>query len=314
MDVALQLISDTGVALRREMLAGGATDRDIYSAVRLGQLRRVRQGAYTTVERWDAADELSRARMRCIATCRSMGDRVALTHTSSLVMQDIPVWGADLKRVHVTRLDGATGRINAGVVHHEGTIDLDDVVRAPGGVTMSRPSRAVIEHGSIASIQSGLVSADAGLHAGRFDHDELVRDFERMGHWPGTQRLHIVVRMADGLAESPGETRCRYLCWRHGLPAPSLQFEVYDDTGRLIGRTDFAWPEHRLLGEFDGRSKYGRFLRPGQQPADAVFAEKRREDQLRETTGWSMVRLVWADLELGAHTADRIRRMMLRAA
>jgi hypothetical protein len=314
MDAALQLITDTGVALRREMLERGATDRDIYSGLRRGLLRRVRHGAYTTVERWDSADEYARARLRCIATSKAMGDRVVLTHTSSLVMQGVPVWGADLTKVHVTRLDGATGRINAGVVHHEGLITEDDLLSTADRVVVSRASRAVVEHASIASIESGLVSADAALHANLFAHEELADEFRRMEHWPGTQRVHIVVRMADGLAESPGESRCRFLCWRHGLPAPALQFEVYDEVGRLIGRSDFAWPEHRLLGEFDGRSKYGRFLRPGQQAADAVFAEKRREDRLREVTGWSMVRLVWSDLDVGAHTAERIRRMMLRAA
>jgi hypothetical protein len=42
---------------------------------------------------------------------------------------------------------------------------------------------------------------------------------------------------------------------------------------------------------------------------DAVFREKLREDALRETTGWSMVRLVWSDLHRPAVTAARLRRM-----
>ena len=82
-----------------------------------------------------------------------------------------------------------------------------------------------------------------------------------------------------------------------------LQFEVYDETGRLVGRCDFAWPEHHLLGEFDGRRKYGRGLVPGQSAEEAVFLEKRREDLLREVTQWAMVRLVWSDLSAGAFTS-----------
>jgi hypothetical protein len=39
---------------------------------------------------------------------------------------------------------------------------------------------------------------------------------------------------------------------------------------------------------------YGRLLRPGQEPGDAVFEEKRREDALRDQ-GWGMVRWVWAE-------------------
>ena len=179
---------------------------------------------------------------------------------------------------------------------------------------MTSSARAVIEHGTLHSMESTLVSADAALHLGRCSGQELVDQFARMERWPGTQHLQLVVRLADGRSESPGETRSRFLCWRHGLPAPELQFEVYDEEGQLIGISDFAWPEHRLLGEFDGRMKYGRGLVPGQDPSDAVFSEKRREDRLREITQWAMIRLVWGDLELGSYTANRIRQLMLRAA
>ena len=73
-------------------------------------------------------------------------------------------------------------------------------------------------------------------------------------------------------------------------------------SGGVVGRTDFAWEEQRVVGEFDGRIKYGRLLRPGQDPGDAVFEEKRREDAIRDE-GWGVVRWVWSDLR--ARTAWR---------
>jgi hypothetical protein len=100
----------------------------------------------------------------------------------------------------------------------------------------------------------------------------------------------------------------------HGLPAPTTQFRVVDEAGVLVGITDLAWPEHGLLGEFDGKVKYGRLLSPGEDPTDVVFREKRREDRLREVTGYRVIRLTWADLLRGAETAARIRRLMLPAA
>jgi hypothetical protein len=106
----------------------------------------------------------------------------------------------------------------------------------------------------------------------------------------------------------------RYLFYCHGLPAPELQYCVYDGAGRLVGRTDFAWPEHRLLGEFDGRIKYERLLREGERPSDAVVREKMREEWLCDATGWGMVRLVWADLYDGRAIAARIARRMRAAA
>ena len=62
-----------------------------------------------------------------------------------------------------------------------------------------------------------------------------------------------------------------------------------------------------MLGEFDGKVKYGRYLRPDESPGDAVFREKQREDAIREATGWSMIRLVWADLHQPRATGARIR-------
>jgi hypothetical protein len=314
MDQAMHLIAETGVALRRELIGFGVTDRELAASLRHGVLRRVRQGAYTTPDRWDTVTNVARHKLRCTSVMRSLGPRVALSHTSSLVMQDVPVWAANLDVVHVTRLDGGMGRTDAGVHHHEGQIDRSDLVATSDGLVVTSSARAVIEHGTLHSMESTLVSADAALHLGRCSGQELVDQFARMERWPGTQHLQIVVRLADGRSESPGETRSRFLCWRHGLPAPELQFEVYDEDGHLVGISDFAWPEHRLLGEFDGRMKYGRGLAPGQDPSDAVFSEKRREDRLREITQWAMVRLVWGDLELGGYTANRIRQLMLRAA
>ena len=60
--------------------------------------------------------------------------------------------------------------------------------------------------------------------------------------------------------------------------------------------------------------KYGRYLRPGELPGDAVFREKRREDAICELLGWRMIRFVWADLSRPAETAARLSRMLRVAA
>jgi hypothetical protein len=68
-------------------------------------------------------------------------------------------------------------------------------------------------------------------------------------------------------------------------------------------------PDRRTVGEFDGKVKYGRLLRPGQELGDAVYAEKLREDAIR-AEGCEVVRRTWRDLD--AFTAvsrlrDRLR-------
>ena len=57
--------------------------------------------------------------------------------------------------------------------------------------------------------------------------------------------------------------------------------------------------------------KYGRSLRPGQTPGDAVFAEKRREAAPRDH-GLEVVRWVWDEPEPFDVVAARIRRAFAR--
>ena len=116
---------------------------------------------------------------------------------------------------------------------------------------------------------------------------------------------------SDGRSESVGESRSRVLLHRWGVAPSALQFDVHRHDGSRIGRTDFAWEGRRVLGEFDGRIKYGRLLRPGQEAGDVVFEEKRREDAMRDE-GWGVVRWVWADLGVPQRLAARVRRSLQR--
>jgi len=100
---------------------------------------------------------------------------------------------------------------------------------------------------------------------------------------------------------------------RIGLPPTTLQLAVVDGSGRLIGRSDFGWEDRRTLGEFDGRVKYGRLLRPGQTPEDVLWAEKQREDELRDQ-GWQMARWTWWHLEHERALEERLRRALSRGA
>ncbi len=103
---------------------------------------------------------------------------------------------------------------------------------------------------------------------------------------------------------SPGESRSRVAMARLGLPPPVLQWEVRRG-GVLLGEVDFAWPELGKVGEFDGFVKYGRLLRPGQVPADVVFAEKVREDAIRaEDLG--MTRWIWSEIDDFTAVAKRL--------
>ncbi len=175
------------------------------------------------------------------------------------------------------------------------------------GVPVTAPARTVVDTARGAPFTVAVVIADAALEAGLVDRPALARAVEHAHRRPGVGQARRVVAFADRGGHSVGESRSRVLLARAGLPPPVLQWPVTDGVGRHLGTTDFAWPDLRTLGEFDGLVKYGRLLRPGQSPGDAVVAEKYREDRLRDE-GFRVVRWIWRELDDVDVIAARLRR------
>jgi hypothetical protein len=312
MDPLRYLAETQGFFSRATAREVGYHDKAVTQMMRSRVWHRIRRGYYTYADIWAKLTPEGRHLARAHAVLDSLGDNVALSGVSGLLEHGVATWGISLDRVHVTRLDGGAGRTEGDVVHHEG-LCLDSEVADIGGRRVLSAPRCAIEACSRTSPESGLVSFDSMLFLGKCTGEELERQFRSMHAWPFTRRLTIPVLMADGRAESPGESRGRWLFWSCGLPAPFLQYEIRDPDGGLIGICDWGWPDLGLLGEFDGRIKYGRLLLPGQLPGDVVFAEKRREDRLREVSGCAMIRLTWEDLERPRVTRGRIETLLRRA-
>lgn len=301
----LRIITATeGFFTRREAKNAGYADREITRIVRDGAWHRIRRGAYVFADEWKALDAVGRHRVRARAVQRSLGSKIALSHVSGLVAHGIDLWGVDLARVHVTRLDGAGRPLEGDVVHHLGVV-RDDEIETRDGLRTLPAVRCALEACLQASDEVAQCLLDAGLRAEAFTKEELEAEYERMDQWPFSHPLGAAVAHADSRSGSIGESRCLWLFRAGGLPRPELQVPVHRADGSLVGIVDWAWPQFRLFGEFDGRVKYGKHLRPGQTPGDAVFAEKRREDEIREITDYGFVRVTWVDL-------DNPRQMLAR--
>jgi hypothetical protein len=313
MDPLRVLNEQHGFFTRAEALEHGYDDHAIQRALRARSWQRIRVGAYTFADLWpDSAERLLSLRGR--AVFRKLGPAVALSHTSAALEHQLRLWDADLSKVHVTRLDGGSGRSESGVEHHEGLTLATDLVER-NGLLLTAAARAAIEAASLVRRDAGLGILDSAVQLGICSNDDLTHTYGLLEHWPHLQGVGPLVRMADGGAQSVGESRSRYLFFCHGLPAPQTQFKVEDEHGVVVAATDFGWPEHRAVGEFDGRVKYGRLLLPGQDPGDVVFAEKKREDMIRDLLpGWSVIRLTWSDLSVPARTAERVRARLFRRA
>lgn len=307
LDPLRALADELGVFLRAEAIGHGYDDKDLTRSLRAGVLTRVRHGSYVFTDTWAPLTLEQRHVVLGRAVMRRVRG-VALSHTTAALAHGMDVWDADLRRAHVTRLDGGAGRTEPDLVHHEGVTHPTDLVTARG-VSATTPVRAALETATLLGTERGMVTASSGLRLGLFDEADLARQHDQMQRWGGAQSLHLVTRLADGSYESVGEVRTAYLLWRHGIARPTPQLEVYDAAGRFLARVGFAWERERLILEFDGRTKYLQHLRPGESPTDAVLREKRREDALREA-GWMVIRATWSDLRPSSDLGGRVRHLL----
>ncbi len=235
-----------------------------------------------------------------------------VSHASAAVMRDLPTYGLDLSLVHVSRADLHSPRIEGGVHHHAGEVRTEDVEVIDGVVVTAAP-RTVIDVARDADFEPSVIVADAAFSRDPAAPAATLNRLDDMRNWPGSINAGRVVEFADGRSQSVGESRSRVAIHVVGLPAPELQAVIQTPDGRFVAQTDFHFVEQRTIGEFDGRQKYGRLLKPGEDPGDVVWREKQREDRLR-SLGFEVVRIIWADLARPGEIRARFLAAFARAA
>ncbi|WP_051551555.1 type IV toxin-antitoxin system AbiEi family antitoxin domain-containing protein [Nocardioides sp. URHA0020] len=310
--MVLELITPDGLLLRRDVIRCGYRDSHLSQLMKAGHIVRIRQGAYALAATWRSLDAQGKQLLLAKAVMLQYDDGVALSHVSAAQLWGGPAYGLDLSRVHLTHFDGG-GRKSAGLVHHTGGCLVGDISRR-NGHWLTSPGRTVLDVTALHGVEAGVVLGDDFVHRGLTSVPEMKLLVRPMEFWPSTLTHRIMLDLIDGDSESVGETLFRLLCRRMNLPRPELQWEVRAPSGRLVGRSDFVWHDAATMGEFDGKAKYLRLRRPGESIEEAVLREKRREDEMRELTGYRMVRFVWADLLAPDRTAARLRSILRAAA
>jgi len=289
---------------RADARDAGYSESELRRRLRTGQWTRLSRDAYVEPAAWPVGESTwDRARRLHLVTTRvvvgRLGGGAVVSHQSAAALHGLPIWSLNLTKVQVTKPTGRP-RSEAIVEVHRSRFEPGEVT-VLDGLRVVTPGRAIVETACVSSYEVGVVLGDAGLHQRLVTADALVTMADRHMYWSGSPAARAAARFADGLCESVGESRLRVLMANHGLPTPTLQAEIRDPTGLLVGRVDFLLAG-RLIVEFDGAEKYG-------GTASAVLAEKWREDRLRDC-GYRVVRTSWADLDQPGATAARIRRAL----
>jgi len=181
-------------------------------------------------------------------------------------------------------------------VHRVGHAPFDVRVDQNWLVPHTGPLRTAWDVGALERTATAVGVLDALVREGLLDTaqlGELLR--EGAGRW-GSRKVRRAVDLVDGRSESPPESWLRVACALAGLPAPVPQFDVVHD-GRWLGRVDLAWPQARLIVEYEGAHHF-----------EGMQIQKDDERYRRLiAAGWRVIRLSSADIRDMDAVVRRIR-------
>ena len=172
------------------------------------------------------------------------------------------------------------------------------------GIRCTVPARTVVDIARSASFRQAVVVGDAAV-ARVCTEAELHAMLDECSEWADLGKARKAIPFFDARAESPLESVSRAIMHEYDVPPPDLQHEIHLDSQTY--RADFYWKQTRTIGEADGRAKYS--MDPDRTPEEVVYAEKVREDNLRDE-GHPFVR--WNYRQMLHQTEVTIGRIMRR--
>ncbi|MGY1771377.1 DUF559 domain-containing protein [Blastococcus sp. SYSU D00813] len=207
-----------------------------------------------------------------------------VSHGTAAVLWDveIPLQPTDV-RIHITVSTGSAVRGRADRAIHRSPLTAGEVT-SRRRFRVTTPARTWRDLAAVLAEAPLLAVADQMLQR-HGTADDLRRQLELRPSGRGAARARAVLPLADQRAGSPMESVLRWLLHAARLPAPVLQHVVHDDRG-FVGQVDMAWPDRRVLVEFDGEVHRER---------DVFVRDLRRQNGL-VLAGWTILRFSSADV------------------
>lgn len=304
-------MADGVIEFTQDLYSLGLTPVEIRRRVRRDELHRIARGAYDTVDPRQLTVEEGHLRL-VAAMLPKLAGRPVLSHATAGVLHGLWLPADSLRQVHVARAgarDSAGRRVH---IHPLGEAGVREVLVPELGVaavTELLPTALTLLR--TLPMAEAVAVADSALRAG-LDRAEALASLDRVRGRRGTKRARLAIEFADAASESAGESQSRWVLHQYRVPAPVLQRDFHTATGQWIARCDFWWPKHRLIGEFDGKVKYGRLLEPGQSIIDVIQAERAREVAL-VNEGHRVTRWTWQSLDPPSTLVTQVGRALRRS-
>jgi hypothetical protein len=171
----------------------------------------------------------------------SCGMSAAALHGSKWIAPDAPaelIWPERRRQLSGLRI--RYDRVGASEIERIGGLSVTSVPRTMFDLARQLPRSRAIE----------VLDALANATGVQVESAQMLVD-----RYPGMRGIVAVpgiLSLVDGGAESPQETRTRLLLIDAGLPRPSTQIRVSDESGRVFARCDLGWPQWKVVVEYDG--------------------------------------------------------------
>jgi hypothetical protein len=234
---------------RDAALRTGLTDKRLRTLVRRGYLRRPIAGVYVASHVPDSlALRTEMVRLVLPPGCFACDETAAWLHGADMALA--PNSHLVLPRVAFFR-HADEGRLRNGLVRSgERTVTAGDLVSV-GGLMVTSPLRTALDLGRLRHRDQALSALDAFLHLGLVTPEELLAGVARLARQRGVVQLRWLVAIADGRAESAGESALRLRWYDAGLPRPQLQISLFRN-GVEVFRLDLGLEELLFAAEYDG--------------------------------------------------------------
>jgi len=261
-----------------------------------------RQIRYRVSDRWEAIHEgVFRAagapitwRGDLLAATMAAGVGSAISHRSAAALDELPGGRTDIVELSCLRWK-RTIKPNL-VVHESRRLDERDITTVDG-IPVTRPERTILDLASCFPYEGYLEYVVQAARRKRLITYESMREmFERHARrgLKGVRALRATLDRWDPTSrptESDMETMLLETLRQHGLPEPTLQYEVRDGDGHLLGRVDAAYPSARIAIEYDSKQEHSDEF---QRAKDA-----RRNSAIQARGDWMVLSARHADLRRG---------------
>ncbi len=229
------------------------------------------------------------------ATVRVLPAGAAISHVTNLRWRGLSMRSET--PIHAAVTDWSRPERDQITIHrYIGQLEVESV----RGIPLLTAPRTFVDCGTMLSVRE-LVEVGDWMIQQRLATLETLFDYVTRSHLDGVQRARRAMAFVQPGAESPRESRLRFVLIAAGLPEPEINTDIHDERGNFLARGDLVYRSRKVVVEYDG---WHHERDAEQRQSDIVRREK------LESAGWRMIVVTAIDMERPDEVVARVRRAL----